>query len=155
GINQYTESRELIQWMRDYNGTAASAGHRKVHLYGIDLPAGARLGGARLAINSALAYLSKADPAAAQRLQPDTLPAADVGEFGSLSAAAQAEFETRINTIAQALQKNRKTLLAHSSDEDFRWAVHNLETARQFAKCLPMTPPPGATDRNAWNGWVV
>jgi erythromycin esterase-like protein len=40
--NEYPENRELIQWMRDYNATATSAGHRKIHLYGIDLPNDAR-----------------------------------------------------------------------------------------------------------------
>src|SRR6202012_1375614 len=35
-LSAYPENRELIQWMRDYNADASSAGHRKIRLYGID-----------------------------------------------------------------------------------------------------------------------
>src|SRR6266702_4174351 len=42
GANQYPENRELIQWMRDYNATASSAGYRRIRLYGIDITAGGR-----------------------------------------------------------------------------------------------------------------
>jgi erythromycin esterase len=154
GFERYLENQELIQWMRDYN----AAGHHKVRLYGIDLPAGARVGGARRAINSALTFLSRADPTTAQRIQgslSNNLPGIDAGEFGSLSAAAQSEFQSSIEAIAKAMQKSRKSLIAHSSNEEYRWAVHNLDVARQFAKCLPTTPPPGVLDRNAKNAWVV
>jgi erythromycin esterase len=158
GLQRYLENRELIQWMRDYNATVSSAGQHKIHLYGIDLPFGARVGGARRSINSALSFLSLANPVAAQRIRNslgDGLPGSDAGEFGSLSSVAQSEFERSIEAIAKALQKSRKNLIAQSSEEEYRWAVHNLDVARQFAKCLPLTPPPGARDRSAWNAWVV
>lgn len=70
--DRYLENRELIQWMRDYNATVSSAGQHKIHLYGIDLPFGARVGGARRSINSALTFLSRADPVAAQRVRNST-----------------------------------------------------------------------------------
>jgi erythromycin esterase-like protein len=85
----------------------------------------------------------------------DGLPGSEAGEFGSLSSVAQADFERSIEAIAKAVQKSRKSLIAHSSEEEYRWAVHNLGVARQFAKCLPLTPKPGARDRSAWNAWVV
>jgi erythromycin esterase len=66
-----------------------------------------------------------------------------------LSAAAQAEFESGIEAIAKAMQKSRKRLIARSSDEDYRWALHNLDVARQLAKCLRVTPPVGV-DMNLW-----
>lgn len=75
----------------------------------------------------------------------DSLPGTDARQFGSLSAAAQAELETSIRAIAKATQKNRKSLIARSSEEEYRWALHNLEAARQLAKCLPLTPPPSAS----------
>jgi len=84
--NRYLENRELIQWMRDYNVAASSAGHRRIRLYGIDITAGARKNGPWLAIDSALTFLPRADPKAAlemtasipssatMRLQVDYLP---------------------------------------------------------------------------------
>jgi erythromycin esterase len=63
----YSENRELIQWMRDYNAAAPSAGHRKIRLYGIDTTAGGRKSGPWLVIDSALTFLSRADPTIAQK----------------------------------------------------------------------------------------
>jgi erythromycin esterase len=151
-LGRYAENRELIQWMRDYNAAASSAGHRRLRLYGIDLTAGARKNGPWLAIDSALTFLSRADPATAQEIRDslsDSLPRIDPREFGSLPATAQAELETSIKSIAKAMQKNRKSLIARSSDEEYRWALHNLDAARQLAKCLPMMPPPKA-DISVW-----
>lgn len=121
-------------------------------MYGIDLTEGARPSGPGLAINSALAFLSRADPTTAQKIRDslsDSLPGTDDREFGSLSAAAQAEFDTNMKAIAKAMQESRKSLIAHSSAEEYRWALHNLDVARQLAKCLPLTPPASA-DKSAW-----
>jgi erythromycin esterase len=63
----YSENRELIQWMRDYNVAAPSAGRRKIRLYGIDTTAGGRKSGPWLVIDSALTFLSRADPTIAQK----------------------------------------------------------------------------------------
>jgi erythromycin esterase len=79
----------------------------------------------------------------------DSLSGVDGREFGSLSAAAESEFEASIDAIAKATRKSRKRLIGSSSDEDYRWALHNLDAARQLAKCLPITPPPKA-DANLW-----
>jgi erythromycin esterase len=149
----HIENRELIQWMRDYNATASSAGHRRLRFYGIDITAGGRPSGPRRTIDSALTYLSRADLTTAQKIRDslsDSLPGADDrGAFRSLPATAQAQFETSIQAIARAMQKSRKSLIARSSDDEFRWALHNLDAARQLAKCLPLTPP-NSTDKNGW-----
>jgi erythromycin esterase len=150
GFSRYLENRELIQWMRDYNAAASSAGHRRIRFYGIDLPAGARVSGPRRTIDYALTFLSRADPTTAKKIRDslsDGLPGIDAREFGSLSAAAQAEFDTSIKTIAKAMQKSRKSLIARSSDEEYRWALHNLDVARQLAKCLPITAAESGHER--------
>jgi len=152
GLEQYSETRELLQWMRDFNAAAASRGRHAIRLYGIDLPAGGRLSGPRRTIDSALTFLSRADPVSARTIRnalSDALPPIESGELGSLSMAAQAEFETVIETIAKALQANRKSLIARSSGRDYGWALRNLDVARQLAKCLPVTPPVGA-DMKLW-----
>ncbi len=69
GFSRNLEDRELIQWMREYNATASSAGHRKIRLYGIDITAGARVSGPRRAIDTALTFLSRADPTTAQEIR--------------------------------------------------------------------------------------
>src|SRR6266702_8865443 len=51
----------------------------------------------------------------------------DAGEIGSLPAGAQAEFDTSIKAIAQAMGKRRKSLIARSSDDEYRWALRNLD----------------------------
>ncbi len=153
GLDRYLETRQLLQWMRDYNATAASRGHRKIRLYGIDITAGGRLSGPRRTIDSALQFLSLADPATAQQIRStlsDSLPATDTQELGSLPAAAQKKFEASIRAIAKAMHKSRKELLARASEDDYHWAVRNLDVARQLAKCLPITPPLGA----AMSLWV-
>jgi erythromycin esterase len=141
----YSENRELIQWMHDYNAAASSAGHRKIRLYGIDMTTGGRKNGPWLAIDSALTFLSRADPATAQKIRDslgDSVSGIDAREFGSLPPGAQTEFDTSIKAIAQAMRKSRKSLIGRSSDDEYRWALHNLDVARQLAKCLPVTPPP-------------
>jgi erythromycin esterase-like protein len=54
-----------------------------------------------------------------------------------------------IRAIAEAMAKSRSSLIARGSNEAYYWALHNLDVARQLAKCLPVTPPPSA-DMSAW-----
>jgi len=150
GLDRYAETRELVQWMRDYNATAASRGHRKIRLYGIDITGGGRTSGARIAIESALAFLSHADPATAQKIRDSisSLPGTERRPFGPLSPTAQAEFEAGIEAVANAMQKSRKRLIARTSGDEYRWALHDLDVARQLAKCLALTPE--SKDMNLW-----
>lgn len=141
-VPPYAENAELLQWIRDYNAAASSAGRQVIRFYGIDMTAGGRLNGPSLTLDFALAYLSKADLSASQKIRESLtqLPGADDRGLGPLSRDAQAEFEAAINALATAMQKNRKSLIAKSSGEEYRWALRNLEAARQLAKCLPVTP---------------
>jgi erythromycin esterase len=138
--------------MRDYNAASSSAVHRKIRLYGIDITTGGRRSGPWLAIDSALTFLSSTDARTAQAIRDsltDQLPRTNGSGFGPLSTAAQAQFEASIKAVAKAMQKNRKSLIARNSAEKYHWAQHNLDAARQLAKCLPLTPP-NSTDKNGW-----
>jgi len=150
-IPRHLENGELIQWLRDYNAAATSTGHRKLRFYGIDMTTGGRLNGATISLDYALAYLAKADPSAAQEIRDSmvNLPKADDRGLGPLSDVAQAEFEAGIKSIASAMQASRKRLIARSSEEEYRWALRNLDAARQLAKCLPVTPLKSGT-KIAW-----
>jgi erythromycin esterase len=135
GFARYDENRKLIQWMRNYNATASRSGHRKIHFYGLDLPAGGRLGGPRLAIDYALAFLSRVDPVAAESIRAlsRSLPASDDDKFGALSPRALAEFDSSIAAIAKTMATDRSRLITQSSLDEYHWALHNLDVARQLA----------------------
>jgi|KBSSwiStaDraftv2_1062776.scaffolds.fasta_scaffold00907_23 erythromycin esterase len=146
GLARYSENRELIQWMRDYN---AAAGHQRIRYYGFDLSFGGRVGGPRSALDYALAYLSGADAADADNIRSslgDALPSPDDGKMGMLSQPALAVLDGTIPKIAKAMAKNRRALIAHSSVEEYGWALHNLEVARQLAKCFHLTTPQSFRD---------
>jgi erythromycin esterase len=139
----YVQNAELIQWMRDYNVAAATTGHRKIRFYGIDLTTGGRINGPRRAFDYALAYLSRANPADADRIRSslgDNFPA-DQWTWGMLPQPALAALDDTIPKIAKAMAKNRGALIARSSVEEYGWALHNLEVARQLAKCFHVTTP--------------
>jgi len=146
GSGRYGENRELIQWLRHYN--TAAAGHRTVRFYGIDLPAGGRISGAKLALDYALAYLSRGNAAAAGSIRTslgDRLPSND-WKWGVMSTSALAALERTISLIAKAMSESRSSLIAHSSVEEYRWALHNLEVARQLAQCERVTTSKSFTD---------
>ena len=145
----YVENAQLIQWMRDYNGSAAAAGHHRIRFYGIDLTFGGRVGGPRRVIGYALTYLSRANPAEADRIRlslDDNLPPTTDSEWGMLSQPALAALDSALPAIAKAMAKNRGSLIADSSVEEYRWALHNLDVGRELAKCFHLTTPQSFTD---------
>jgi erythromycin esterase len=143
GKGSFGENRELIQWMRDYNASATSDRPR-IRFYGIDLTAGGRVSGPRRALGFSLAFLSLSDAADADKIRASLagdLPPHDDDEFGSLSQTALAALNGGIAAIATAMAKNRSSLIAHSSAEEYRWALHNLAVARQLARYFQVTTP--------------
>lgn len=153
---RYGENRELIQWLRDYNIAAAAAGRQRIRVYGIDLTAGGRISGTTLAIDSALAYLSRANAAAADTIRSslgNSLPPDD-WSWGVLSPSATTALDSTIPKIAKAMAKSRSSLIAHSSAAEYRWALHNLQVARQLARCERVTTPKSFEDMR-YSGAVV
>ena len=143
GKGDFGENRELVQWMRDYNG-AATAGRHRIRFYGVDLTAGGRVSGPRRALEFSLAFLSLSDAAHADTIRASlegSLPRDDDDEFGSLSQTALAALNRGIAAVATAMAKNRNSLIAHSSAEKYRWALHNLAVARQLAQYFQVTTP--------------
>jgi erythromycin esterase len=147
GFDRFVENRELIQWMRDYNAAAPSAHHRKIRFYGIDLTAGGRVSGPRRSIDFALAFLARANPAEAERIRASlaaVLPQPDDDHFGSLTQPQLAALESSVPAIAAVMATNRASLIAHSSAEEYRWALHNLDVVGQLAKHFHVTVPSAA-----------
>jgi erythromycin esterase len=150
GFGHLIANRDLIQWMRDYNAAAAKTGQRSIHFYGADLTAGGRISGPRRVLDSLLAFVARANPAEANKIgrQLGSLPRSDDNVFGDLSPSAQAELDTCIPAIAKAMAVNRDSLIAHSCAEEYRWALQDLEVARQLAQGFHASPP-GAGLRDA------
>ena len=148
-LGRHAENYELIHWMRDHNGAAAAAGHHGIRFYGIDLTNGGGAGGPRRVIDYALVYLSRADPREADRIRlslGDSLPPSDDRTFGMLPQNALQELDDTLPKIATAMAKNRSDLIAHSSVDAYRWALHNIEVGRQLAKCFHVTTPKSFQD---------
>ena len=144
GFGRFAENRELVQWMRDYNVAARAAGRRAIHFYGIDLTAGGRVSGPRRALDSALAFLARADADDASKFRTsmgDILPRSDDDQFGTLSPQAMAVLQSSVAAVAKAVAVNRSGLIARGSLHEYHWAVHNLEVARQLTRLFRVTPP--------------
>jgi erythromycin esterase len=142
GKGSFDENRELVQWMRDSNAAATADRHR-IRFYGIDLTAGGRVSGPRRALDFSLAFLSRSAAADADKIGGSlaSLPRRDDGEFGSLSQTALTALDGGIAAIATAMAKNRNSLIAHSSAEEYRWALQNLNVARQLARYFHVMTP--------------
>lgn len=154
GFERFIENRDLIQWMRDYNVTAAATGRRKLHFYGIDMSAGAgRISGPRRALDDALVFLSRADPMTAGSIRSwldNGLPGVADDEVAALPAATLATLDRGITAIGNAMKSNRDGLIARSSPEAYRRALHELAVARQIENYLGlmgrMGPGSGLSD---------
>jgi erythromycin esterase len=58
------------------------------------------------------------------------------------------KFDASIAAIAQAMAAQRLNLIAHSSSDEYQWALHNLDVARQLAGYLQLVDRlPGTTMR--------
>ena len=127
-VNRYLENRELIQWMRDYNAAASSAGHRKIRLYGIDLTEGARVGGPRRALDSR-AHLSCLVPTQRPRKKYGPHWETAPPEHRTMVSSAHCRQRLKRNSTPalRQLRKPRKgaakaLAIARSSDEEYRWS---------------------------------
>jgi erythromycin esterase len=144
GKGNFDENRELIQWMRDYNAAATADRHRTIRFYGIDLTAGGRVNGPSRALEYSVAFLSLSDATEADKIRASLdggLPRHDDDEFGSLSQTALAALNGGITAVATAMAKRRNSLIANSSAEEYRWALHNLAVAGQLARYFQVTTP--------------
>jgi erythromycin esterase len=114
------------------------------------------MSGTTLTIDYALAYLSGANPADADSIRlslGDSLPSND-WRWGMLSQSALAALDGTLPKIAQAMTQNRSSLIAHSSTEEYRWALQNLEVARQLVRCERVTTPKSFEDMK-YSGPVI
>lgn len=149
------ENVRLVHWLRARN-TAPEAG-RPVRFYAIDLgytgPWGSRPTPA--ALEAALAYVRRVDPAAgralAATLDPWLRRLADPGlvltrpEHDALTAA--------IDDLVALLERERVTYLAAAPAAEYAWAHRAAVVARQADRMFRVAPagdPNGPPPRDAW-----
>jgi erythromycin esterase len=143
GFGEYVENQELIDWIRRYNSDQAHT--HKVHFYGIDLTGGQNepFKDARRSVDFPLAFLAHADSAAADRLRREIEPSLDKfddAKYGSLSSVGRERLESSLVNVVAELKQKRSALVAASSAEEYDWALHSIEVARQLNKFFQSLP---------------
>ena len=156
GFGNFAENVELVRWIREYN--ADPAHRRKVRVYGIDLSLGGPMGSTPMpaAIDAALAYLTRVDAPAAQRIRASLAPYMRAlpgdgsapltrGEHDSLTAV--------IEELVAQLERGRSAYVAATSVIDYAWARRNAEIARQgdvLFRIEIASRPGGGIPAGAW-----
>jgi erythromycin esterase len=150
GFGQYPENEELIQWIRDYNGSTTH--HRKVRLYGIDLSGGnnGALLNSRRAVDFAVAFLARADSVEARRIRQGLDPLLERfsdAKYSELLPTERERLASGLTEVAAALERKRSSLVRISSDEEYQWALHNVAVGKQLNLAFEVSPPPSAPGR--------
>ncbi|WP_237245856.1 erythromycin esterase family protein [Sphingopyxis witflariensis] len=148
GFWRYPQNIELLDWIRRYNLDPAHP--RKIRLYGIDLSGGDSSGlwkNARATIDDSLAYLSHAAPDQSGRVRRGVQPFLhrfDVPGYSAMPAGDRARLRSAIADLIAFFDRNRRSLVAASSQADFDWARQNAVGARQLAALFDVSGLPNA-----------
>jgi erythromycin esterase len=144
GFGNFAENVALIAWLRTWN--ADPQHKRKVHFYGFDLSGAANgaFPNARRSVDSALAYLARADSAAAlgaHEALDKYLGRFSTYSYASLSPDDRAQLGAGLTQLATALRNAQRKLVAASTDEEYAWMLHRVIVAQQVNRMLDVSPP--------------
>jgi erythromycin esterase-like protein len=143
GMGQLEANRDLVEWMRAYNLDPRHS--VKLRFYGFDIPSGTMgIASPRAVLGFVIDYLAAIDPALAEfhrekihKLLGDDMPwenpavYMDPTKSIALSPAATALRVETEDLIAE-LRSRRPELVAGSSEDAYREALHYGEIARQL-----------------------
>lgn len=143
GFGDYAENIDLLRWIRQYNADPAHRG--KVKVYGIDLSGGSdgQLATARIALDDALAYLTRLAPDSARRARRAVEPFLERfthDRYLELSLAERERLRTSIHDVVSIFERERRALIAASAEEDYEWAYRNAIVARQLDELFRLWP---------------
>lgn len=147
---------ELLRWMREYN---ASPGHpRKVKLYGMDMQLIGLPGAttpSHAALDQALAYLDRVDPAPARQTRAILAPYLDrlsVAKYASLSSLEHDGLSAALDDLIALFERQRPAFITVDSKAAYDWAYRNALVARQTDRLVRVQPPetPGKIPPEAW-----
>jgi len=160
GMGKFTESRDLVEWMKDYNAAHPQA-EDKVHFYGMDLSI--RGDSPVLPLETLRPYLVKADAeythavldpllslagkanavlehveAAYKKLgskyiEPDYLDCFTTISFEAMSQEDQSALERGVVDLIEHITRNRSGFIAKSSESEFEW---NRQVAVQASQMI-------------------
>lgn len=158
GFGQLDTNRELIGWMRDYNGDPAR--ETPLHFYGFDLPLGqGGLASPSTVLDVALDYLASYDAVSAkthrERINALVGDAADWERPAAMFDPSQSigrsrnAVELRIATLdlITELRIRRPELVAKTGRLEYAEAVHHAELARKLLDAHAALATPGAYAR--------
>jgi erythromycin esterase len=144
GFGNFAENVALVEWLHTWNSDPKHK--RKVHFYGIDLSGSANgtFPNGRNGIESALAYLARADPVAARGAHASLDPY--LGRFSTysyplLSPDDRARLGAGLTQLAADLRNAQRKLVDASSDEEYAWMLHRVIVAQQVNQMLDLSPP--------------
>jgi erythromycin esterase len=145
-LPRFGENPELIDWMKQYNEDQAH--RRKIRFYGIDLTGWRADKGdfsnARLSVDFAVAFLSRAGAGAADKLRAALEPMLSKftdQQYNSLSKADHDRLEAGLSDLAAAVTRNRTELIAMTSPDEYDWVLHGIQVARQLGRFFLVAPP--------------
>ncbi|MBL8268984.1 erythromycin esterase family protein [Steroidobacter sp.] len=147
--NQVAENRELIRWMREYNGLSST--RRKVRFHGIDLngfrPGTEIFARARQAADDALSYIGARDArlaeSFAERLRSG-LSHFDGSKHASLSASQWRDFSASLVELAAAFEQQRAAWLKQGTALDYERARRNVRLVQQHDADFHAAPAAGS-----------
>ena len=139
----FPETRELVQWMREFNATSA----RKVHFYGVDhTGAGADDMGGPLAIERALAWLASVDAAGATRrraaLEP-FLGRFTVAGYQGLTRPERSRLHAALLALEAAVRSAGRPVAGAKADREAAFALRHAWAARRLEDAFAMAGDAG------------
>jgi erythromycin esterase len=154
GFGGFKENAALISWMREYN---ANPGHsRKINFYGMDLSLGGPTGSTPTpaALEAAMKYLDRVDPAESGRLRLSARPWMDqMPEGPDFTPGEHDRLTTVIEQVITMLERERPRYIGSGTESDYEWALRNALVARQADRMFRVSPVPatgGEIDPAAW-----
>ncbi len=138
------QNAELLRWMRRYNSTRST--DEKIHIFGIDVPGSPGnihvTQGPEVALESALRYLGKVDPAAAaeygNRVRP-YLSRLKAG-YAMIRQPDRDSLSGAITDLISLIEQHQFPYAARSSAEEYEWALRGAIGARQVDSWMRQIP---------------
>lgn len=131
----YSENEALLKWLRQYNERSST--RRKIHFYGIDLTGGrgGRFIEARTAIDSALTYVDRVDPAQATALRArigSLEPSFASTSYDALTAEQQNTLTATLDDLVSLFERRAVSWPAATTPDEFERAYRSVIVARDL-----------------------
>jgi len=140
GFGSLPENLDLIQWLRTWNATQPPS--RQVHFYGIDLT-GQFAPYAYRSIEAVLNFVDHATPSLGRELRKQyagVIPVFRKDKYAALTPSEKDAITGKIQEMISLLRRERITLIAATSRDEYEWALREALNAAQddaYLRSLP------------------